>query len=65
MGGRGVVLWWFWWLFDTDEDDDDDGEGDGIRVLLFRGKYLLSWCLIAAIWAAGLLESEAKTILSS
>ena len=58
IGGRGVgVLWW---------DDDDDEDEDDMRVLLLRGKYLLlSWCLMAASWAAGLVESEAKTILSS
>ena len=61
IGGRGVgVLWW------ANDDDDDVEDEDDMRVLLLRGKYLLvSWCLIAASWAAGLVDREAKTILSS
>ena len=59
MGGRGVGDGLLWPGAVAGCCDDM------MLLLLLWGKYLVSWCLMAASWAAGLLDREANTILSS
>ena len=63
MGGKGVVV--FKWFDEADDATEEAGDIKTLLLLLLMGKYLESWCLMAASWAAGFVESEAKTILSS